>query len=246
MKLLFAFVTDAGLKREINQDSVFSYADERFGLFCVADGVGGSSHGEIASSMITDALKVWSDERMNDKEMDFLESLDSLEKTLVEVNDRVYERFKEASISASTAVILFLCGDKYALLSVGDSRVYYHRYFTHKILTRDDTWENSCEASDNFSPEDIINHPNRGKLIKAIGKQIGVVPQIVTAPVKSKTRFLLCSDGLYKCCPEKTIYMYMGKANRKDGFKSAVAGLLDVVYKNGAKDNVSMILVEVV
>ena len=47
--------TDVGLRRKINEDSVF--ADSERGLWAVADGMGGHEAGEVASNMVTDALR---------------------------------------------------------------------------------------------------------------------------------------------------------------------------------------------
>lgn len=246
MKITFAAITDTGLKRDINQDSIYSYANGRIGLFCVADGVGGASHGEIASSMITAAMKEWTeDQAKSESSHDFTYMQDSLEKKLTEVNRQIYEKFKDTAVSASTAVILLIYENKSAILSIGDSRVYCLKGFTKKILTRDDVWENSYDVVSRLSPEEITKHPNRGKLLKAVGKQPKIVPEISTAVVKPRTRFLLCSDGLYKHCAEEEIFRQMWKAKRKAEFKESISRLVDTVYKNGASDNISIIIVEV-
>ena len=47
--------TDIGRRRKTNQDSLFF--DETAGFGIVADGIGGRSGGEIASSMVVDGLR---------------------------------------------------------------------------------------------------------------------------------------------------------------------------------------------
>lgn len=54
MKIVAAGDTDTGKKRTNNEDSLL--IDERAGLYAVADGIGGHSGGEVASSMAVETL----------------------------------------------------------------------------------------------------------------------------------------------------------------------------------------------
>ena len=55
MRFECASRTNVGLKRKINEDSIL--AETGRGLWVVADGMGGHEAGEIASNMVTDALR---------------------------------------------------------------------------------------------------------------------------------------------------------------------------------------------
>ncbi|MBR5361289.1 MAG: hypothetical protein IK123_10405, partial [Lachnospiraceae bacterium] len=59
MKVRSENYTDIGLKASVNQDSIIDIADERLSVFCVADGMGGHLHGELASKAITDKIGEW-------------------------------------------------------------------------------------------------------------------------------------------------------------------------------------------
>jgi len=129
-----AGATDTGTVRQDNQDNFLLNDDNR--LWAVADGMGGHSHGEIASQMVVDALNA-------------LEPTASLNTCLQSVGlalDRVNADLRRSALgvdtgsgSGSTVVVLALRGREWGVSWAGDSRAYVYRDATLTQLTRDHT-----------------------------------------------------------------------------------------------------------
>lgn len=245
MKIEYCGISDKGKKREINQDAVFmeSYKDKA--LFVVADGMGGHSHGEMASAIIVEEMgKWWGEFIRKDRREDFHEAVSLLRQRLELINRVIYERYNASQVCGSTLAALLLCEGNYCVFSSGDSRIYCRSRFRVKQLTTDDVWENQPEAKQ-YSEEKRKNHPDYGKLIYAMGVFPDAVIRGKTDTLNINDCFLLCSDGLYKMCGEEDIKRTLKDyRNGKDG-RQLLARLLKEVYENGASDNVSVILVRV-
>ena len=67
-----AGITDVGMKRKNNEDSLFLNDEKQF--YVVADGMGGHQAGEVASSMVVETLWDYI-ERFNGKDDDDVEEL---------------------------------------------------------------------------------------------------------------------------------------------------------------------------
>lgn len=110
--------TDAGIAKEINQDSILVRTGENncstYGIFAVADGMGGLSHGEVASRMACDFLNSWWEEEIphilnNEKKL--FEDLEiSLEKLFNKVNREIYEFASQTGENAGTTLSVLFIG----------------------------------------------------------------------------------------------------------------------------------------
>jgi serine/threonine protein phosphatase PrpC len=69
-----------------------------------------------------------------------------------------------------------------------------------------------------------------------------IAPVLMVYEVNSKDRFLLCSDGLSSVLTEKEIKSLLKKSNRDE----AVVALVDATYVNGAPDNVTVVVADVI
>ncbi len=236
-------VCDIGLKRRVNQDAIFMAAKGETGLFCVADGLGGHSHGERASGEIVCRLaEWWKNFRDEDYADGFLGMMFALNQVLVKANENIYRMSDEGEICGSTAVVLFICGGRYGVLSAGDSRAYLCRRFRVKQVTVDEVWENQIDLF--VSEEEKRLHPNRGKLTNAIG--IGKEARITstTNSIRKGAVFMLCSDGLYKMMAEHALYGYLKKC-RRSSLDVIADRMMKKVYDGGATDNISVVLIKV-
>lgn len=246
MRVIYSGICDIGLKRQKNQDSVYMYWDEiqKMGLFVIADGMGSHAKGELASTLITNRIKIWVDnfmiEHYNNK---FTQMIKSLENKIEEINRDIYHNYSCEQICGSTCVLLFIYEKNYGVINVGDSRIYKKNGWKITSIMKDDVWENKIDIQETMSEKDILNHANFGKLLQAVGSQENVFTTTKTDFLKRGDCFLLCSDGLYKCCSEKDMMNALKNMNRFN-INDSVRRLVAKCYEEGAKDNISIILVK--
>lgn len=234
--------SEAGKIRDTNQDAVLMLTRKDVGLFVVADGMGGHAYGEKASGLIIEILeKWWNDFEPETYEYIFSKMMLSVKQSVEEANTIIFEQYNQDNICGSTIVLLFIYKNCYGILHAGDSRCYRYQRYAIKQMTVDDVWENQINLS--RAERMNIKHPNRGKLINAIGTCREVECKVKTDVWNSDTVFLLCSDGLYKMCPEKYIEKCIRRYHRHKSLSDMCRDMLEKVYENGAKDNVSVIAI---
>lgn len=148
---------------------------------------------------------------------------------------------RRAEACGSTVVVLFIYKGKYGIVYAGDSRCYIFEHGQLLQITIDEVWENQTGL--NYWEKNNRHHPNRGKLINAVGIRPDIQCKIITNEIISNSVFLLCSDGLHKMCPEQYIKKCLKKCKFKKNIKLVLDKLINKVYQNGAKDNISILLV---
>ena len=238
-------ISDTGLKRQVNQDSILVYRREakQFFLFAVADGMGGYADGEKASSAITGGLRTWLDAMMDTGLFPGPTAFFSgLGEKLSEVSRYIHTELNREQICGSTCVVLFFHEDMYGTFSVGDSRIYAARAWKNELLTKDDVWENLPEVQSRYSPAERRCNPNYGKLTRAIGSSEKLAYSMNTGRLAEGDAFALCSDGIYKMCSEAFLGRMLRKA-RHGALDDVRDGIKKEVFRRGAEDNLSLILV---
>ena len=114
--------THVGMVRKVNQDDYAERTD--LGVWAVADGMGGHEAGEVASATVTDSI---TNLTFNES---FEEMLDAVQQSIIEANRQLLiqaEAYDSQRVPGSTVVVLFVRGDRGALVWVGDSRIYRRR-----------------------------------------------------------------------------------------------------------------------
>jgi serine/threonine protein phosphatase PrpC len=137
---------------------------------------------------------------------------------------------------------LLIRDNRLALLHVGDSRCYRLRGNTFEQLTHDHTVLQELLDSGAISVAEARDHPQRSMLTQVLMGEGSVVPVLMVYEVNSKDRFLLCSDGLSSVLTEKEIKVLLKKSNRDE----AVEALVEATYVNGAPDNVTVLVADVI
>jgi len=242
--IIYRVVSEVGNCRNINQDAVLAYAREKSGIFVVADGMGGHSDGEYASNEIIKACRrFWNNYDGDFEQENFTVLLDEIERMLKEVNRAIFRERNNAQVCGSTVIVLLLVNGYYAVLSVGDSRIYTCAKRKCTQLTVDDIWDNLSSTRELYSEKEIVEHKNRGKLVHAVGISEEMNVYVQTGHLHKKQAFLLCSDGLYKCCEEQRIQELLKKVKSAETMETVLQEYRNKVYLNGARDNFSVILV---
>ena len=250
MKLQTCSFCDIGMEREINQDCVFCGADENHILAAVADGMGGHENGEAASGFLCERLKEWWRlYRASESPLPFSDAVLALEKVIAECNARIFSSVPEHVISGSTIVLLWIEGERWALLSAGDSRCYLMKrgIFKERLyqLSVDDVWENQEEIRRRYTSKERKSHPDYGSLTKAVGADLYLSCQKKEGKLKSKSVFLLCSDGVYRYCEETILKKALKDMAAGKNMKLCLDRIFQTVYQKGAPDNVSALAVSV-
>lgn len=224
----------AGLRRPVNQDRAINLVYADCGLFLVADGMGGHFAGERASQALMDYYANWW-VRVSGTvaAMDFSAIVEELQCVLSKCNEEIFRNTPAGKICGSTLILLFLQKEKYALLSVGDSRCYR---VTAGILP----------MVRQISVDDVSPRPqDKQKLTQAVGCREHCTGRLQTGKAAEGTVFALCSDGIYKYCPSSSWKRCLSHAFRTGKLDKAMERISGCVQDHGAEDNYSLVLVRV-
>jgi len=247
--------SDIGFKRRKNEDAyLMVYQNEAgfdvasFGrMFAVADGMGGTAGGDVASKTACEGLLAYyAGESETEMDVNPLEwRLGRLESVIWMIEKEICRLGEEvpnlADMGTTLSVLLLFQG--HALIAhVGDSRVYRFRSGVMEQLTRDETMAQLSVEMGYLKPENLSGHPQGHVLTQALGAGLEKVNTRVER-LESGDVFLLCSDGLYDMVPDKRILEIFQKS---DGVEGVCQRLVEEALHNGGRDNVTVILVEVI
>jgi protein phosphatase/serine/threonine-protein phosphatase Stp1 len=231
-------VTHAGARRAQNEDACVDRLD--LGLWAVADGAGGHSAGELASSMIAAALEAIPD-GLSASEMLAQVRL-AIERTHRALRVEAARRGPDVLV-ASTVVVLLARGENFACLWAGDSRAYLLRDGTLRQITRDHSLVQELLESGAIAPHEADNHPRANVITRAVGADVDDFGlDKISDRLQPGDRFLLCSDGLCKTLPDGDLASMLGAA---DGVAAAQA-MIDAALALNVSDNVTAVAVEFV
>jgi PPM family protein phosphatase len=228
-----------GLVRAGNEDSAMTSRS----VIAVADGMGGHAAGEVASRLAITTLARES-EVFTQSGID-LESADDLYAASLSAIDSTISEYAienpELAGMGTTLSSLFLRDGAVAALHVGDSRIYRLRGSALEQLSTDHTVIQELLAQGTITEADVATHPQRSVLTQVLMGDGRNEPALSIYEIKAGDRFLLCSDGLTNVVADKEIKAILkGKARG-----AAVDALVDAAYINGAPDNVTVIVADV-
>lgn len=240
----FFFATAArsavGLVRSGNEDSALVSKN----VIAVADGMGGHAAGEVASAIAIKTLQK-SSEIFGHPDIDLESADDFYLQAIQEVDQSLkaeIDENPELSGMGTTLTSLFLRGDSVALLHIGDSRAYRLRGNNLEQLSVDHTVIQELLTQGAITESDIATHPQRSVLTQVLMGEGGIEVPLPVIDVRTDDRFLVCSDGLSSVMNEKEIKALI-KGKDRD---AAVAALVDATYINGAPDNVTVVIADIV
>jgi serine/threonine protein phosphatase PrpC len=241
MKFEFKEHTDKGLVREVNEDNLGHSLNSKNGdVFVVCDGMGGHVGGQTASTIGVNALL----SELTSKAHNNMHV--AISQALTFANEQVLGH-AEADPSlkgmGSTATVCLFKDDLLYVGHVGDSRAYI--YSDNKLyrITRDDSYVQELVDKGVITEDEAEMHPNKNRILQALGSTGFITPRIPKKPFKLKTGdlLLLCSDGLTSMVVDELIEQLI---NPQD-----LGGTLQELHKiamtNGGKDNITMTLIKI-
>ena len=241
--------TDVGCVRKHNEDSMLSLP--KWGLFVVADGLGGHAAGEVASQIVVETIQhtleatsvpdaTWPLEYDQDLSLDGNRLKAALLLADKAIADDILDHPERVTMG-STVVAGLISGSSLTLAHVGDSRAYLLGPQGIRQLTRDHSWVAEQVAAGVLTPSEARVHPFRNVITQALGNGGDLDVEIQALQLKDSERLLLCSDGLSGMISDAQILKIVENAvNVED----AVESLIQVARNNGGEDNITAILVE--
>ena len=214
MEFICGWHTDKGIKKEVNEDSLLYMTANslkgRVVLAVVCDGMGGLSHGELASATVVEALSKWFQNDFKEKlenqnfKLEDIES--SLSRLLKKCNQRIMSYGENRHIHLGTTVTgMIVFQNEYIIFHVGDTRI-YRIDLKIEQLTEDQTWINSEIKKGRLTKEQATNDPRKNVLAQCIGATKVVEPVFSYGHIFEEDIFMICSDGFRHVISEDEIY----------------------------------------
>lgn len=240
MERQFAGLSDTGLVRSTNQDS-YHIDEEKCRFVVVADGMGGHAGGQEASSIATETIRAYLDERWNDD----LTPEVLLHEALTLANQHILQNQKDfperSDMGTTIVVVIFTEKQGPWCAHVGDSRLYRYHASQLSQVTEDHTWIAQAINAGMLDPEQAREHPWRHVLAQCLGREDLARIDIQPIEFESGDRLLLCSDGLTEELSDELIAQYL---ETSDSSEKTTETLVEAAKNEGGQDNITVILVD--
>jgi len=254
-QLISAGGQSVGKQRELNEDSLLAITSTMagnsgnlpFGLYIIADGMGGHQFGEVASNAAIRTvagyvLRKFHSYLFQIKTDTMDESFQEIMLAAVSEAQRAIQR--EAPGSGTTLTAALVLGQQITVAHVGDSRAYFV-YPDGRIetITRDHSLVKRLEELGHISPEEAENYPHRNVLYRALGQGEILEPDIFTVAFPQSAYLMICSDGLWGVVSEQDLVRSITEASN---LQRACQNLVTAANTAGGPDNISVVLVQLI
>jgi protein phosphatase len=250
-KIQFSELTDTGMVRDHNEDAIGT--NEDMGLMVLADGMGGYNAGEVASGIAVQTIAELAAEGAHREERNDIDPNTGLMRQTIVLRDAIARANKIIFQTAqsqthcegmgTTLVAAMFYDDKISIAHVGDSRAYRLRDERFEQLTMDHSLLQELVDRGFYSEEEAQRSTNRNYVTRALGVEPTVEVEVQEYDVLPDDIYLLCSDGLPDMVEDEDIHLTISTFNAS----LDVVGqqLVQVANDNGGRDNVSVMLAEV-
>lgn len=255
VQLVAACGQSVGKQRELNEDSLFAISttiagnsgNTPFGLYIVADGMGGHQYGEVASNT---AMRTFGGHLMrtfhpylyNVPSNPLDESLqDIMSAGVIQAQEAIQ---RDAPGSGTTLTAALVLGNKVTIAHVGDSRAYaVYPDGRFDLISRDHSLVGRLEELGQITAEEAANHPQKNVLYRALGQGEVLEPDLFSVSFPQTGLLMLCSDGLWGVLSEQQMHQAISGA---ETLEYACQNLVNAANAAGGPDNISVILVKMI
>lgn len=243
MNFEYAGMTDPGLLRENNEDSVA--LEPAQGVAVLADGMGGYNAGEIASAMAATFVKAelsrWLAEATH--QCSVADIRHAIEACVVNANQSIYNAANanpQFSGMGTTIVVGVFEPERVLLAHVGDSRCYLWRNGKLSQLTRDHSLLQEQLEAGLLTPEQAKVASHKNLVTRALGVEEGVKLDLQEHVPLQGDVYLMCSDGLSDMLDDEDMARVLLSTT---GLQERASALIRAANEAGGRDNISVILV---
>ena len=231
-------MTDVGMVREVNEDTVF-VSNTPIGnlpnLLVVADGMGGHKAGDYASQCAVDIVKgrIAGTTENNPEVM--------IKDAIAEANRTLLEKAKSDTRlrgMGTTLVVATVIDKTLYFANVGDSRLYLLNRDI-KQLSRDHSLVQEMVRLGGINEEEAKNHPDKNIITRAVGAKEKLEVDFYEYRLKRGDTILMCTDGLSNMVEDEDIFRLV-KSTRD--VVEAVEKLIERAKENGGKDNIGVVV----
>lgn len=254
-QLVAASGQSVGKQRELNEDSLLALTATLagnsgslpFGVYIVADGMGGHQFGEVASNAAVRVvaghiLRKFQPYLFSTKPSPPDESLQEIMQTAVREANKIIQ--SEAPSSGTTLTAALVLGQQVTIAHIGDSRA-YHIYPDGRadVVTRDHSLVKRLEELGHISPAEAENYPHRNVLYRALGQGEILEADVFTVSFPQAGYLMLCSDGLWGVIADQEINKIIREA---PSLQRACQNLIEAANAAGGPDNISVIIAQMI
>ena len=211
--------SDIGKAREMNQDAYYiSDSSSEVKLYLLADGMGGYKGGEIASSLAIKCTRSYIENNFKETPKDKENLIQLVASSMEYANMVIYEKAKENKELEGMGTTLEVCliyNNKAYIGHIGDSRIYRIR------------------------KEEAEKHPKKNMLMKALGCNAFVEPDVSVKGFLRDDILLISSDGLTNMVKQEDIFKIA-----KGNIEKAPIRLVDLANENGGLDNITVVVIK--
>ena len=236
--------TDIGMVRKMNQDAFYiSEENDNYKLCILADGMGGYTGGEIASMLACKSAAEYIKEKFDDtadyKKEDIMKIIKA---SMIYANKMVFEKSqeeKELEQMGTTLEICLIYNGRAYIGHIGDSRIYRIRQEIMRKITVDHSYVQKLIKDGKITKEEAIHHPKKNMLMKALGCEEEIEPDIMVKNFYPEDIILICSDGLTNMIAEQEIYNIIVA-----DIENACTNLIKKAKELGGLDNITAIIIK--
>jgi PPM family protein phosphatase len=246
----------AGMVRELDEDSLLALDlrtvqnsnGRSWGLFIVADGMGGHAAGEVASGLaIRGATEVVLSAYLTptldaNTPYDEAELKEIVHKAILQGNQYVLNEARARGNDMGTTITMALvAGDRAVIGNVGDSRTYIYRDGKLRRISKDHSLVMRLVELGQITEEDVYTHPQRNAVLRSLGDKPEVEVDLFTERLRPGDALFLCCDGQWEMTHDPQMAEIIAT---NDDPQAACAALIAAGNAAGGDDNITSVLVK--
>jgi serine/threonine protein phosphatase PrpC len=251
-KIKFVGESDTGKVREHNEDTIAF--DPDLGLLVLADGMGGYNAGEVASGIAVKTIVNMVRDAMQTENLSAIDASTGLTRRSIVLRDAIHRANKiifqtaktqpQCEGMGTTIVSALFYDDRVTVAHVGDSRMYRLRGGKIAQVTLDHSLLQELVDRGFYTPEEAQRAANKNYVTRALGVEPGVEVEIKEEQVQKGDQYLVCSDGLSDMVEDSDIHLTLNTFGAN--LDTVAKQLIQLANDNGGRDNVSVLLAQVV